>query len=100
MEILQIMTRNELVILMGLITFALILWNLFISIKIVEELKKRGMQVKIAHRRGAIFKHLKTYRDITTEETGKPGPLYNRFIWSFVLFSFCLLVGIIMSAVR
>lgn len=92
------MTKNDLLILIGLITFALILWNLRISMQIADELTKRGIRVRIAHQRGRIFKYLKMYREITAGEAGRPGPLYFRFILSFVLFMTSLFAGIVLSA--
>lgn len=92
------MVLNDVVILSGVATFILIIWNMIISIRITEELKKRNILAKIAHKRGQIFKYLIVYKDITTKETGKPGPLYNQFIVSFSLFLLSLFTGIIMSA--
>jgi len=91
------MSTNDLVILLGTITFFLILWNLLISVRIVNELKKRHIKARIAHRRGLIFKYVRQYKDITLAEDGSIGPLYRPFILSFILFSIGLLTGIIIS---
>jgi hypothetical protein len=92
------MDKNGLVLLVGTITFLLIIWNLLISVRMTEELKKRGIKANIAHRRGLIFKFLSIYREVTIKEDGKTGPLYNQFILSFSLFSVSLIIGIILSA--
>lgn len=85
-------------ILIGIITFALIIWNLSISIQITRELRSRGIQARIAHRRGLIFNYLKIYKELTKEEEGQPGVLYRQFVISFTLFAIFLATGIILSA--
>lgn len=92
------MMKQNILLVIGLITFLLILWNLFISIRITAYLNKKGIPARIAHRRGYIFRYLNVYRQLTIEESGKTGSLYRWFIISFTLFSMTLLSGIIISA--
>ncbi len=89
---------NDLLIVLGIIIFALIIWNLSISIKISNELKKRNIKANIAYRRGLIFKYLKLYKEITVEETGKAGQLYFWFLISFYSYFTLLIIAIILSA--
>jgi hypothetical protein len=93
------MNKNEVVILIGIITAILIIVNLIISIIISQELKKNKISSEIAHRRGVIFKYLKIYKEITVKNTGKPGSLYFLFIISFVMFMSTLFLGIILSSI-
>ena len=81
----------------GFITLVLIWWNLYVSVQIVKYLRERGIDARIAHRKGSIFKYLSTYRKISAKETGREGPLYQQFVVSFLLFMSTLFIGIWMS---
>lgn len=89
------MVDNDIIILIGIISLGLLLWNLWISIQIVKYLNENNVKAKIAHQRGRIFKFLPVYKRITIKATGKVGPLYNLFVISFVLFSIFLITGIV-----
>ena len=93
------MISNDLIISIGIISLGLLLWNLWISIQIVKYLNDNNIKAKIAYQRGRIFRYLPVYKKITIEKTGQVGQLYNFFIISFVLFSFCLIVGIILALI-
>jgi hypothetical protein len=93
------MSKNEIVILLGILTAILIILNLIVSIIISQVLKKHQISAKIAHGRGAIFKYLKIYKEITVKDSGKPGSLYFLFIISFIMFLSSLFVGIIISSI-
>lgn len=92
------MTYNSLIIIVGIILFGCILWNLYVSIQIVTYLNENNIESKIAHQRGRIFKFLPLYKKISFEKTGKVGKLYNSFILSFVLYIIFLLIGILLVA--
>jgi hypothetical protein len=61
------MYNNDLIILIGVITLGFILWNLWVSIRIVKYLNKNNTKVKIAHQRGKIFTFLPIYKKMTME---------------------------------
>jgi hypothetical protein len=93
------MVSNDFIILIGIIALGLLLWNLWVSIQIVKYLNANNIKAKIAHQRGKIFRFLPVYKKSTIETTGKPGPLYNLFVLSFVLFSICLFIGFILVSI-
>lgn len=90
------MSNNDLILFIGIISVGLLLWNLWVSIQIVKYLNDNNVNARIAHQRGRIFRFLPVYKKITIEATGKIGPLYSFFVLSFVLFSICLLIGIVL----
>ncbi len=93
------MINNNVILTIGVISFLFIILNLVVSIRITRELKKRGIDAFIAHRRGLIFKYLKIYKDITVSESGKPGPLYFQFLATFLLYIVILFIGILLVAI-
>ena len=62
------------------------------SIMITSFLSRRGVKVNYLFLRIFIFKYVQQYRRITTEETGKPGPLFYSFIAAWIL---ALLFGVV-----
>ena len=92
------MNKNELLILIGISTAVLIIINLLISIKISQILKKKGVDARIANRRGIIFKYLWIYISYKLKEGGKPGVVYYSFIISFILFVSLLIAGVLISS--
>lgn len=93
------MERSVLIVI-GMICFGLLIWNLWVSIQIVKYLKDHKIRARIAHKRGEIFKFLPVYKKTTYELTGQVGPLYSQFFISFFLFVICLIIGIAFSAIR
>lgn len=89
---------NDLTILIGVITLGFILWNLWVSIRIVKYLNENNVKAKIAHQRGKIFSFLSIYKKLTVEQNGKVGSLYRLFFISFILFTLFLLTGITLVA--
>ena len=89
---------NDLTILIGVITLGFILWNLWVSIRIVKYLNENNVKAKIAHQRGKIFSFLSIYKKLTVEQNGKVGSLYRLFFISFILFALFLLIGITLVA--
>lgn len=74
--------------------------NLWASVKIVKYLKDKGEDASLFNNqifvKGKIFKYLPVYRRLSTEEYGKPGPLYYIFYISFIIILILLLTGLIM----
>jgi hypothetical protein len=57
------------------------------SMMIASFLSKRGVRINYLFIRLFIFGYVGRYRQITMEETGKPGPLFYLFVtsWNFAL---------------
>ena len=91
---------KTLVILVGVMTLFLIWLNLWVSIKIINYLRRKGEEVSLFNGRlfvkGKIFKYLPLYKKITLEENGKVGGLYTAFYVTFFLFLLFLVSGIMM----
>jgi uncharacterized oligopeptide transporter (OPT) family protein len=67
------------------------------SIMIASFLSKRGIKINYLFFRVLIFKYIRQYRQITTEESGKPGPLFYSFITAWNLALLFAIVGIILK---
>ena len=52
---------------------------------IASFLAKRGVKINYLFIRLFIFGYVGQYRRVTTEESGKPGPLFYMFVTSWVL---------------
>ncbi len=61
---------------------ACVFWNVFISIRIYDWFRRRGVSVSFIWLRvmAPIYAH--RYRKITREETGRTGPLYYHWLIS------------------
>jgi hypothetical protein len=57
------------------------------TVMIASFLSRRGVKINHLLFRALIPKYVRQYREITMEETGKPGPLFYSFIaaWSLAL---------------
>lgn len=93
------MGQDSLVIIVGIVALLLLVWNFTISAKIMNYLKKHGEKVNPATMHFKIFDNANKYKQITRNETGEVGTLYNPFLVSFILFAFVLFYGIIMVAI-
>jgi hypothetical protein len=67
------------------------------SIMIASFLSKRGVRINYLFIRLFIFRYVRQYRQITMEETGKPGPLFYWFITSWNLALVFAIVGIVLE---
>lgn len=67
------------------------------SIMIASFLSKRGIKINYLFFRVLIFKYVRQYRQITMEETGKPGPLFYPFITAWNLALLFAIVGAILK---
>ena len=83
----------------GVAALLLIWWNLSISIKIINYLKKEGFDASLFSNgfyvKGKIFKYLPLYKEHTIKKTGKTGKWYSQFYISFMLILVFVLFGII-----
>ncbi len=69
------------------------------SIMIGDALQKRGVKINWILFRVLIFsKYLGQYRDVTRQETGRPGPLYYSYIISMNLALVTAIAGLILRA--
>jgi len=67
------------------------------SIMVASFLSKRGIKINYLFFRVLIFKYVRQYRQITIEESGKPGPLFYSFITAWNLALLFTIVGIILK---
>ena len=61
------------------------LWNVATSIRIYENLRRRGVRVNFFWLRVMAPKYAHQYKKITTQEKGTPGPLFYQWILSINL---------------
>ena len=61
-----------------LLVLALVSVGVFVvlAMMIVHEVSKRGVKINFLWLRLYIIKYINQYKKITTQETGKPGPLF------------------------
>jgi hypothetical protein len=62
-----------------------ILSNVAILVMIMAALDRRGHKTNMLLARIFTFKYLSAYKDVTRMETGKPGPLYDLWIFTMIL---------------
>ena len=55
------------------------------AMMIASFLSKRGVKINYLLFRLLIFGYVRQYREVTMEESGKPGPLFYMFVTSWVL---------------
>ena len=67
------------------------------SIMIASFLSRRGIKINYLFFRVLIFKYIRQYRQITMEETGKPGVLFYSFITAWNLALVFAIVGIVLE---
>lgn len=68
-----------------------------VSVMIASFLSKRGIKINFLLFRLFIFKWVGQYREITMEETGKPGPLFYWFITSWNVALVFAIIGIVLE---
>jgi len=85
---------STLFIVLGLIGVAC---GIAASIMIASFLSKRGVRINYLFIRLFIFRYVRQYREITMEETGKPGPLFYLFVTSWGLALVFAIVGAILG---
>jgi hypothetical protein len=70
----------DVTIFFAMVAGVLIAANLYLSIRMMHEIQKRGYKVNFLLMRIMIFKYISQYKEATTKETGEPGPLYRPWI--------------------
>jgi hypothetical protein len=77
------------------LAFASVILGTVLSLMIVREVSKRGVKINYFLLRILIFKYISLYKQLTTKETGRIGPLYYPCVVSFLLALFFSVVFII-----
>ena len=81
------------------LVMALVFVALFIifSMMIVHQLLKRGVKINFFLLKLYVIKYISEYKRITTEETGKPGPLFYPCIVSVSLTLVFAIAGLVLK---
>jgi hypothetical protein len=74
-----------------------IVFGIVFMIMITSDLSKRGIKINFILLRLYIIKYVHQYRNITKEESGKPGPFYYPFVVSMCLALFFVIIGVILK---
>jgi len=90
---------EKLVILFGLLSFLGLVLSIAQAIMMAIYLEKRDIKVKWLFFRFLIYKYINKYKEITIQESGKPGPLYYRFISSFIFLAISLSIALLILIV-
>ena len=90
------MDRDSIVVVIGVLALIFLIWNFTISARIMNYLKARGEKVNPATMHFKIFDNANKYKQITLNETGDVGNLYNPFLITFIIFAIILFSGIIL----
>jgi uncharacterized oligopeptide transporter (OPT) family protein len=67
------------------------------SVMIASFLSRRGIRINYLLIRLFIFRYVRQYREITIDETGKPGPLFYWFVTSWNAALVFAIVGIVLE---
>jgi hypothetical protein len=67
------------------------------EIGIVSFLQQRGLKTPFLFQGYFLFRNMKKYREETTKESGRPGPLYVIFIFSFLCALILATAGLILK---
>lgn len=73
--------------------------HVVVQILIMHELDKRGIRTNFLLVRLLIFRYVSQYKEITTKETGRPGPLFYLFIVSINLALVMAIIGLILRRI-
>lgn len=74
------------------LAFAAVIWNIVVSMMIVDNLSKRGKKINFIFIRLYLPWYVDSYRRITKEEAGQPGVLYYHWEISIMV---ALVVGLL-----
>lgn len=69
--------------------------NVVLTIMVVHALQKRNIPASIIWARFKIVMYLNQYRDVTIQESGKPGPLFYSWIASIDLALLMFIIALI-----
>jgi hypothetical protein len=64
---------------------ACVIWNVITSLRIYDDLRRRKIRVSFLWLRLLAPKYAHQYKRITTQENGRPGPLFYHWIISINL---------------
>jgi hypothetical protein len=64
---------------------ACVIWNVITSLRIYDDLRRRNIRVSFLWLRVLAPKYAQQYKRITTQENGRPGPLFYHWIVSINL---------------
>ena len=67
------------------LAFVSVILGVVFSMMIVHEVSKRGVKINYFLLRILIFKYVSQYKQLTTKETGRIGPLYYPCVVSYLL---------------
>ena len=79
------------------LTLAAAFANVAIFIMITAALDRRGYKTNIFLARIHFFKYLSAYKELTRNETGRPGPLYGLWTVAIILTLVFALVAVVLS---
>jgi hypothetical protein len=82
--------NEKIVLIFGLLSFFGLVLSFVNAIMMGRYLEKKGIKVKWWFFRFLIYKYIKQYKELTIQENGEPGPLYYRFIYSFIFLAISL----------
>jgi len=68
------------------------------AMMIASFLSKRGVKINYLLLRLLIFGYVRQYRQVTMEESGKPGPLFYMFVTSWILALVFAVTGAILGS--
>jgi hypothetical protein len=66
-------------------------------IMIMAALDRRGYKTNILLSRIFVGKYIRAYKEVTTEETGKPGPLYGICLGAILLTTVFMVAAIVLT---
>ncbi len=72
-------------VILAAVAVACALWNVVTSVRIYDDLRRRKIRVSFFLLRALAPKYAYQYKKITTQESGKPGPLFTHWIISINL---------------
>lgn len=70
---------------LGLLAGVCALWGGITGARIGGELQRRGVKVRWVLMRVDVIGWVSVYRELTTAESGCPGPLYRQFVTAMAL---------------
>ena len=68
------------------------------AMMITSFLSKRGVKINYLLLRLLIFGYVRQYRQVTMEESGKPGPLFYMFVTSWIIALVFAVTGAILGS--
>jgi hypothetical protein len=79
------------------IAIASVVWGIVSAIAMASYISQRGYKISFLFFRLLIFKYIHQYSEITTRESGKPGPWFYSYITSMNLALVCAIIGAVLK---